>query len=386
MRVLVLAEGYPYGKSLSGVFHVNQFRLLAEAGIDLSVVAPTPWVPPGLMKLRPRWSEYAEAPFEQKVDGFTVFRPRYLTFPGEHKWGAPHRFQYRAIKKMGLPRPDVVQSFFALPLGAVGRLLAKDWKVPHVVTMLGDDVTIMPYMQQRHRRLFTKVLNEAALAVANGPSLAKEAAGIAGCDVVSLSLGADGNRFEGLPDKKAARETLGLPQDSFLPLYVGGLLVDKGVPELAEALGQMEEGGVQGVFVGDGPERAAIEGRERILCVGMKPPAEIPMYMAAADVLVLPSHHEGLPTAVVEAGFAKLPVIGTDIGGITDLIGEERGFVVPLKNVDRLTETLISVMNAPDEAQRRAERLTVHVWKHYEVHATTENLIARYRQLIGIGS
>ncbi len=51
--------------------------------------------------------------------------------------------------------------------------------------------------------------------------------------------------------------------------------------------------------------------------------------MSAADVLVLPSYSEGLPTVLVEAGSLGLPVIASAVGGIPELLGRDRGTILP---------------------------------------------------------
>ncbi len=382
MKLLVLAEGYPYGNSLAGVFHVNQLRLITHAGVDVTVVAPTPWVPPGLAGLKDRWRQYDQAPRIQEVDGFKVLRPRYPAFPGEHKFPLQHLFQYMAVRTLNLPQPDIIQSFFALPLGAVGNLLAEKWNVPHVVNMLGDDVTVMPYLSEGHRRLFTRVLEQADGVLATGPSLAAEAENISGCPVGSLALGVNKERFINLPSKEEARRQLDLPEDAFLALYVGGLLEPKGVLEFLEALPMVRSKKVIGLFVGDGPERQQVKQTPRALSVGFQPPEKVPAYMAAADVLLLPSHHEGLPNVVIEAGFAGLPVIGTDIGGIVDLIGDNRGYIVPVKSPENIASTIDYVAANPEEAARTAKCLGEHAMAHYEVHSTTKRLVELYRSLV----
>ena len=63
--------------------------------------------------------------------------------------------------------------------------------------------------------------------------------------------------------------------------------------------------------------------------VGGRSHEDVIRYMSAADVLVLPSYGEGLPTVLVEAGSVGLPVIASRVGGIPELLDDGRGTLLP---------------------------------------------------------
>src|SRR4029079_15002432 len=86
---------------------------------------------------------------------------------------------------------------------------------------------------------------------------------------------------------------------------------------------------VLGMVVGTGPLSSLFEGRSNVRCLGQLPPASVALAMAAADMLVLPSHSEGLPTVLMEAGLADLPIVTTDAPGCIDLADEDRPLMVP---------------------------------------------------------
>ena len=124
--------------------------------------------------------------------------------------------------------------------------------------------------------------------------------------------------------RRAARDLLKLPHDRVIALYVGNLKQAKGVRLLADAI--LDLGApFLGVFIGGGSEEGYgsqdLRGPALLDYRGARPHAEIVRYMSAADVLVLPSYSEGLPTVIVEAGSVGLPVIASRVGGIPELIG-----------------------------------------------------------------
>jgi glycosyltransferase involved in cell wall biosynthesis len=106
-------------------------------------------------------------------------------------------------------------------------------------------------------------------------------------------------------------------------LYVGRLSPEKGVELLVEAWRELGEGPLELVVVGDGPLREGLMRRPaaRLRLAGQLPAEEVRRRMLSARALVLPSvWYEGQPMAVLEALAAGLPVLGSDIGGVPELL------------------------------------------------------------------
>jgi glycosyltransferase involved in cell wall biosynthesis len=136
-----------------------------------------------------------------------------------------------------------------------------------------------------------------------------------------------------------------------------------------------------GIVVGSGPQRSVIEGRANVRCVGPLPPGEVAVAMAAADMLVLPSHSEGLPTVLMEAALANLPVITTDAPGCIDLADAGRGSVVPVGDSGALAKAIEDVIADPAAARARAALMRSYVEAHCSLESNTARLIACYRDL-----
>ena len=100
------------------------------------------------------------------------------------------------------------------------------------------------------------------------------------------------------------------------------------------------EDDVKLLIIGDGPLRDSLKLKShelgldgRIKFAGQVTHDDLPKYLAAADVFVRPSLSEGLGTAFLEAMAAKLPVVGTKTGGITDfIINRETGLFCEVNN------------------------------------------------------
>jgi glycosyltransferase involved in cell wall biosynthesis len=106
-------------------------------------------------------------------------------------------------------------------------------------------------------------------------------------------------------------------------LYVGRLSPEKGIELLVEAWRQIGDGSLELLVVGDGPleERLKRWPAPRLRFTGRLPAEEVRRHMLAARALVLPSvWYEGQPVTVLEAFAAGLPVLGSDIGGVPELL------------------------------------------------------------------
>jgi glycosyltransferase involved in cell wall biosynthesis len=193
-------------------------------------------------------------------------------------------------------------------------------------------------------------LPRAERVVAVSRALADEvvALGVARERVAIVMNGIDSDLFKPA-DRAAARAELGLPPGP-LALYVGNLKPEKGVLDLARAWGAVPRGTL--AVVGGGPAKAALEEAvapygDRVRLVGPQPLASIPRWLAACDVLVLPSHAEGTPNVILEALACGRRVVATAVGGIPDLITRaELGELVPPRDPASLGPAIARALEA----------------------------------------
>jgi glycosyltransferase involved in cell wall biosynthesis len=145
-------------------------------------------------------------------------------------------------------------------------------------------------------------------------------------------------------------------------VMVGRLNAQKDHDTLLRAAARLCEAGERFRLrlIGDGERRAEIEaqiaslGLEReVLLLGELPRATTLAAVAAADVAVLSTHHEGLPNAVIEAMALGKPVVVSDVQGVRDLIEDgESGTIVPPRDAPRLAEALAYLLRSPGRRQQ----------------------------------
>lgn len=181
--------------------------------------------------------------------------------------------------------------------------------------------------------------------------------------LVQHGIGADEDMWRPRPSGEL-RTRLGL--GTFVVGYVGALIEDKGLPDLAQALLQLE-GDWSALFVGDGPLRHELQAffdsrglSARAHLVGYVPRGDIPSYMNCMDVLVLPSHttpamKEQFGLVLAEAMLSAVAVVGSDSGAIPEVIGDA-GLIFPEGDVAALASCLQHLHNDAVLRSTLAER------------------------------
>ena len=176
-----------------------------------------------------------------------------------------------------------------------------------------------------------------------------------------LPLGLDLRRLAQPADavRGASRAELGLGEDDVLAVFVGRVVPIKRLDLMLEALARARESEprLRLAVVGDGDERPGLEALAERLGIGgavefLGYRRELRPLFAAADVAVLSSDNEGTPVSLIEAAAAGLPAVGTDAGGVREVVTEDTGTVVPKGDPEALAAALVEL--AGDPARRRA--------------------------------
>ena len=385
MNVLYLTWAYPSAIAPHAApFFRSQAEALARLGAKVRVVAPTPWVPPLLEYLTRRWSDYRRTPSCLHSAGVRVEWPRYPVMRLAAQIGITHRFVRSVIERAIRSSSGVVHAHGAYPLGFTSIAAARPYARPTVLTLHGGAVNVLPLLSPRHRRQFEVAVRGATRVLAVSAALADRTERMTGIRPTVLPIGIDASRFstQGLPDRATLRRRLGLPVEAKLMLYVGNLIPTKGIAELCQALRALEGQNAQCVFIGDGPLRQMVQRTPNAIYAGRVANGAVRDYMAACDVLVLPSYTEGLPTVVVEAGMTGLPVIASEVGGIPELLAGGRGLLIPAKDVRALIEAVRFALEHGDEMTAMAARLQRHVRAEYDARINAQRLLSIYADVM----
>ncbi|MDR3570878.1 MAG: glycosyltransferase [Candidatus Pacebacteria bacterium] len=175
------------------------------------------------------------------------------------------------------------------------------------------------------------------VAVSNAVEESLVTHGIARSHIVVVENGIDLSRYRSVDPSP-------IPKVAFTYLFVGRLLVQKGVDVLLNALAHTTDG--QLWVVGSGVERTALEEQARSLGIvsrvkflGIR--KDVASLLKSADCFVLPSRHEGLPMVLIEAMASGCPCVVSDFASAREVIRDGlSGLIVPIENVDALATAM----------------------------------------------
>ena len=249
--------------------------------------------------------------------------------------------------------PDLIFGCFIYPDAYAALKIGQALSIPVVAMSIGSDVNRVggPFSELHTRTVLRKAdflvtvcSDLRTKAIAMGASAERSRAIVNGCDLSVFYV----------RDRLEARKKLGLDPAAEIVVYIGRLDVKKGLRELVEAAASLhaERPNLHVYMVGEGPDRPVIEsviakfdGGSYIHAQGACTPGDVAVWMAAADVVTLPSYMEGCPNVVVEALACGRPVVATNVGGIPEILSRGQGRLVPPREPKALAEALAWVLD-----------------------------------------
>ncbi|MCX7982778.1 MAG: glycosyltransferase family 4 protein [Syntrophales bacterium] len=191
-------------------------------------------------------------------------------------------------------------------------------------------------------------------------------------------------------ERKETRNRLGLREENPLVGTVGRLVWQKGfffflkaIPIIYHALPK-----TRFVLVGDGPLRKDLEEEakrlkimDRLFFAGHT--TEVNKFMAAMDVVVIPSLREGFPMVTLEAMSLEKPIVATEIDGINEQIQSGKdGILVPPQSPESLARAVVTLLQDRDYAASLGRSARKKVISEFSLEKMIEKTIAVYEDQI----
>jgi glycosyltransferase involved in cell wall biosynthesis len=222
----------------------------------------------------------------------------------------------------------------------------------------------------------------------DGQVLLREKKGYKGRTAVFPQMGLNPDPYVN-PQTKSIRDELLILADIPLIGFVGRLIPEKGVSHMLEALHRLKQIEWRVLILGSGPLESEITDKwqqmfgDRLIYRKAVPHAEVPAYMRAMDIFVLPSYttpawKEQFGLVLAEAMLAGVPCIGSSSGAIPDVIGPG-GLVFKEKDVDDLVCNLERLLIDVDLRKSLAQTAQSFALQHY----THEAVATEYLKLFG---
>ena len=177
--------------------------------------------------------------------------------------------------------------------------------------------------------------------------------------IAAIRNGIDIARFDDAVDGDLVRAELGLAPSDRVAILIGRFAARKGHNHAMRAvrLASTRVPDLRMIFAGDGELESELRAEagelgvsDRVLFVGFR--RDIPRLLAASDLLVLPSEDECLPLVILEAMSSRLPVVATDVGGISEAVDDGRtGILVSPRDAEGLADAMVDVLGDRERAR-----------------------------------
>jgi len=209
--------------------------------------------------------------------------------------------------------------------------------------------------------------------------------------IVAVHTGIDPAVFDPAPVRGPLRQELGCPGDTPIVVTNAIFRIKKGHHILLEAIPFVLKKIPEALFVftGNGPQRVNIEQRistmglsGKVVLTGLR--QDIPEVLKSSDLFVLPTLQEALGTAIIEAMAMERPVIGSNVGGVGELIRDGvNGFLVEPRNPLTLAEAIVRVLGDRDLALSMGREGRRIVLQNFTVRHMCEKMYGLYVSLLG---
>lgn len=345
MKLLAISYGFPHeSRPYSGVFVQSTLDAIASLGHDVAAVAPQ-------RKFRER-----RMPLDSVVGRIRVLRPAFVS-AGAYSIGRASSYWLtqrlfnasvvNIIKKERLDA-DVVYSHFMLPSGLAALEVARALGRPAVCT-LGESV-LEAHESKMSRRRLAEAYAEFDHLVFNSPhtrSVAVDRYGVPSSKCTVVPNGVDPARF--FPRNKLdCRRQLGLPEDGQIVIFVGSFIHRKGPLRVLQACQKLSPR-PRLIFIGAGPEQP---GGSDVLFAGPVEHEQVPLYLCASDVFVLPTLGEGMSNAVIEASACGLQIVTSPIAPNIAILGAAHPFLADPLDIDQLAGSIDLALKRPADPGR----------------------------------
>ncbi len=341
MRILVLNYEFPPVGGGGGHFAEDICRHLARRGHDLRVVT----------------SHVAGLPKIEARDGFFIYRHRCLR-RYRHTCTIPEMAAFvlmillPALRQALVFKPQVMHVHFAVPTGLVGWCLHRLTGIPYILSAhLGDIPGGVPEQTDhvfRWLKPFTVPIWQEAAAVTVANDYFRRLA-LRSYQVPLTILPTGVNLAE-------VKQSPLAPQKPVRLIFPVRFNPQKNPLFIAELLKQATDLDWRLEVVGDGPLLAVFQDRirdadlaGRVAYHGWVPPGDLERLLSSSDILLMPSLMEGLPVVGMRALGAGLAILGSNVGGIPEVVQDGvNGYLCSVNDTEAFATRLRQMISEPE--------------------------------------
>jgi len=346
-RILIVPSWYPTeDEPIKGIFFKEQAMALQRVGCDITVAYPELW------SLRTLGKSKREKGISFCIEdnlptyrfkGFNIF-PKTAYLRGNLYNDKLKRLYIEILKNQG--KPDIIHAHSFFWGGYAASKLSKNYNIPLVVTE-HSRINYNGIFKLYRKNIIKSIANTASYIISVGLGLIKEFKEfhVEG-KLIMIPNMVDTDKFK--PELIHYTKN-----DTFKFFYLGLLTPNKNVDLLIKAFSQVfRKKNAQLIIGGYGKERRNLEKlaiklkiRQQVIFLGQLSRNEVIDQINQCNTVVLPSRYETFGVVLIEALSCGKPVIATKSGGPNDIVNGSNGYLVPVGNINKLSDAMLNVKN-----------------------------------------
>jgi len=343
MRILTIQAAYFPMIGGAELFHQKTAEYLVSQGHEVDVLTCI-WQKPDIP-----WPKWKQA--EEQLNGVKIIRVKPLSsIHGLKSVGAIFPLYFKAMQQINFKKYDLLHCHI-YPASLVGSMLKRQTGLPLIITVQGGDIGDYQENNGFFARILKPViataLKRADIVHVVSKDLKNQVRQMGIENSLLIPNGVDNAVFKPA-NKKELRGKYKLPLECEIIVSHSRLTPKNGLDILIRAIQPLKDQNIMLLIIGSGEQEKELikltkelKLKNEVKFLGYLSAKETAQYLALADLFVRPSRAEGFGISFLEAMACGIPVIGTKVGGITDIVKSgETGILIEPENVSALTEAL----------------------------------------------
>ena len=378
--ICIICSEYPNRITPTSQVFVQQFVwAMAERGVECTVICPL------AINLNPSFITVPYKTTETTDSGAVVklYFPKFISFgqrllAGLKTARATTDLFHKAVLQVWkeLPaRPDIVYGHFLTPPGICASRISKKYGIP-AFAAYGESSpwSVFKFGKEKMKKEIANLTGIVAVSNANKEAL--KALNLFPIKRIRTFPNGVRSNFFYPRNKIQSRKRFGIDPGTFLVAFLGGYSERKGVLRVAKAVDGLK--GVSVAFAGKGPLQPKVAN-----CVfnNVVQHEDIPFFLSAADVFVLPTLNEGCCNAIVEAVACGLPVVSSDLPFNADILDRENSILIDPKHIEDIKSAIMYLRDNPAVCTSMS-RASLEKAKNFGIDKRAMNILSWIREVV----